>query len=145
MAAKRHLTPKQERFALEYFKTGNASEAYRIAYDCQKMKPESINRKALVELDKGMIRARVEQLRNKAETKAVLTKERALEILAEIAEQGQDKDKVAALKQAGKMNGWEAPTRQQIEHALASPFEKFIEAAQEDQGNDQPAETVSGD
>jgi len=41
-----NLTPKQETFCLEYLKTGNASEAYRIAYDAKDMKPATINRRA---------------------------------------------------------------------------------------------------
>ena len=56
------LTPKQESFCLAYIETGNASEAYRQAYNAKNMKPETINRKAKVELDKGKIRARVEEL-----------------------------------------------------------------------------------
>ena len=56
------LTPKQEKFCLAYIETGNASEAYRQAYNAENMKPETINRKAKVELDKGKIRARLEAL-----------------------------------------------------------------------------------
>ena len=56
------LTPKQEKFCLAYIQTGNASEAYRQAYNAENMKPETINRKAKVELDKGKIRARLEAL-----------------------------------------------------------------------------------
>ena len=33
------LTPKQEAFCLAYMETGNASEAYRRAYDADNMKP----------------------------------------------------------------------------------------------------------
>ncbi len=40
------LTPKQEAFALAYVETGNASEAYRYAYDAGNMKLASVNRKA---------------------------------------------------------------------------------------------------
>ncbi|WP_054461530.1 terminase small subunit, partial [Achromobacter sp. 2789STDY5608628] len=56
------LTPKQEAFALAYVETGNASEAYRRAYDAGKMKPDSINRKAKELLDNGKITARVTEL-----------------------------------------------------------------------------------
>ena len=75
------LTPKQERFCLAYIETGNASEAYRIAYDAKGMKPESINRKAKELLDNGKITAR---LRAMAE-KAGLTVERTLREVARIA------------------------------------------------------------
>lgn len=36
------MTPKQEAFALAYVETGNASEAYRRAYNAENMKPEAI-------------------------------------------------------------------------------------------------------
>ena len=36
------LTPKREAFALAFVETGNASEAYRRAFDATKMKPASI-------------------------------------------------------------------------------------------------------
>jgi phage terminase small subunit len=37
------LTQKQESFCLAYVETGNASEAYRRAYNAGKMKSESVN------------------------------------------------------------------------------------------------------
>lgn len=37
------LTPKQETFCLAYIETGNASEAYRQAYDAENMKPDTVN------------------------------------------------------------------------------------------------------
>ncbi|EPZ98572.1 terminase small subunit, partial [Glaesserella parasuis] len=42
----RGLTPKQEKFCQLYIELGNASEAYRQAYDCSKMSNETINTKA---------------------------------------------------------------------------------------------------
>lgn len=57
------LTPKQEKFCMVYIETGNASEAYRQAYDCKNMKPESVNRKAKDLVDKVNIAARIEELR----------------------------------------------------------------------------------
>ena len=56
------LTPKQEKFALAYIETGNASEAYRQAYSAGMMKPETVNRKAKERLDNGKITARLAEL-----------------------------------------------------------------------------------
>ena len=56
------MTPKQENFCLAYLETGNASEAYRRAYDAENMKPETVNRKAFDLLENGKIGARVQQL-----------------------------------------------------------------------------------
>jgi len=37
------LTQKQERFCLSYIETGNASEAYRVNYNAEKMGEPSLN------------------------------------------------------------------------------------------------------
>lgn len=61
------LTPKQEAFALAYVETGNASEAYRRAYNCAPTtKTETINNKGHALLKRGEVRARVEQLQARA-------------------------------------------------------------------------------
>lgn len=57
------LTPKQERFCLGYIELGNASEAYRRAYDCTNMKSTTINRNAHAMLAKNKIVTRVNQLK----------------------------------------------------------------------------------
>lgn len=58
-----NLTPKQEAFCLSYVETGNASEAYRRAYDAANSKPETINRTAKELLDNPKIAARCDELR----------------------------------------------------------------------------------
>ncbi len=52
------LTPKQEAFCLAYIETGNASEAYRQAYNAEKMADETIWVKAceLLKSDKVSVR-----------------------------------------------------------------------------------------
>lgn len=75
------LTTKQENFCLAYIETGNASEAYRTAYDTAKMKPESINRKAKELLDNGKITARVNELQQDVRTKHDITVMKLLEEL----------------------------------------------------------------
>lgn len=47
---------------MAYLETGNASEAYRQAYNAENMKPETVNRKAKELLDHGKISARIEAL-----------------------------------------------------------------------------------
>lgn len=79
------LTPKQERFCNYYIETGNASEAYRRAYDAGKMKPDSVNRKAFELLENVKIAARVRELQEEFNRKSDLTKEEALCILGNMA------------------------------------------------------------
>lgn len=57
------LTLKQENFCLAYIETGNATEAYRRAYDASKMKDAVINVKASELLANGKITVRLEELR----------------------------------------------------------------------------------
>lgn len=93
------LTPKQEAFALAYVETGNASEAYRRAYDAGGMKPASINRKAKELLDNGKIAARVRTLQSDAEQRHKITID---DLIAELEEarncaKGLDKPQTATM------------------------------------------------
>lgn len=58
------LTPKQEAFARKYVETGNASDAYRFAYDASKMKLATINRAAHDVVSNSKIAARVRELQD---------------------------------------------------------------------------------
>jgi len=57
------LTAKQEAFCRYYVDTGIASEAYRMAYDTERMKPESIWCNASQLLSSTKVAQRVEELR----------------------------------------------------------------------------------
>lgn len=48
---------------MSYLETGNASEAYRINYNAENMKPESINRMAKELMDNLKIASRIAELR----------------------------------------------------------------------------------
>ena len=59
LAKGKNLTPKQEAFCLAYIETGNASEAYRQAYDAGKMSEKVIHNKASDLLKRGDIGVRL--------------------------------------------------------------------------------------
>jgi phage terminase small subunit len=63
IAVNHALTPKQEAFAVEYVGIGNASEAYRRAYNAKNMKRDTIHSRARELLKHGGIAAKVTQLR----------------------------------------------------------------------------------
>ena len=58
------LTIKQEKFCMVYLETGNASEAYRQAYNCEKMKEATINRNAKMMIDDNKISTRIKELKS---------------------------------------------------------------------------------
>lgn len=103
------LTQKQETFCLAYMKTGNASEAYRRAYDAARMKPETVNRKAKELLDNGKIRARLDELRKPVVDAAQITYESHLTRLKELSdaafEAGQFAAAIKAEESRGKVAG----------------------------------------
>src|SRR5690554_4920190 len=63
---KNDLTIKQEGFAKDYFKTGNATEAYRLNYSYKNMKESTLNRAAKSLLDNPKIYARIQELKKES-------------------------------------------------------------------------------
>lgn len=64
--ANRHnkLTEKQDRFCRQYLDTdGNASEAYRMAYDTTKMQPSTVHYSAWELMNNPKITQRIDELR----------------------------------------------------------------------------------
>lgn len=72
------LTPKQESFCNIYLETGNASEAYRRSYCCDKFKEKSIWEKASQLLSDVKVRSRIRELQEILKEKSDLSKERIL-------------------------------------------------------------------
>lgn len=79
------LTVKQEAFALAYLEVGNASEAYRRAYNAGKMTPNSIAVAASRLLNSPKVSLRVDELREEAQKRSGVTVDRILHELAIIA------------------------------------------------------------
>lgn len=80
------LTAKQEKFCLKYHECGNASEAYRHAYNCERMKPASVTRKAFDLLQNVNITAMLNELKKEAQD---LTQMTVQDLIAELEENRQ--------------------------------------------------------
>ena len=92
------LTAKQEAFALAYVATGNASEAYRQAYDVSPdSKPEGIWVNASKVLSNANVALRVMELQQAAQERTLVT----VESIAE--ELNQARDLASTEKQAAAM------------------------------------------
>lgn len=114
------LTPKQEAFALAYVETGNASEAYRRAYDAGKMKPGVVAVKASELLAHGKVSVRVAELQAALVERHKLTVDDLLRELEEArqaaltAETAQSSAAVAATMGKAKLLGMD---KQVLEHS----------------------------
>ena len=73
---KHELTLKQENFCQVYIESGNASGAYRHAYDARRMKAETIHRKARELMEHGKVTARISELQAKHRQRHDITVER---------------------------------------------------------------------
>lgn len=79
------LTPKQQAFVLAYLETGNASEAYRRAYDAARMKPATIAVKAAELMRNGKVSVMLEAEQAKAAERHGVTIDRVIGEYAAIA------------------------------------------------------------
>lgn len=73
------LTPKQEAFCLAYVETGNASEAYRRAYNAEKMKPKTVYEASSRLLADSKIAARIAALQAAIAEQTVVSEARIIE------------------------------------------------------------------
>src|SRR5690606_13994463 len=114
------LTPKQEAFCLGYIETGNASEAYRRAYNAEKTKPDVVNVKASQLLANGKVAVRVKELQDAAAERNEITVDSLvaeLEQARQLAlEEGQPSAMVSATMGKAKIAGVDI---QKIEHSGA--------------------------
>lgn len=120
--ADKPLTPKQESFAQKYIELGNASEAYRQAYDWKNMKPESVHRKAKELLDNGKVAARIKELQAEAQQRHMFTVDTAHAQYVASYNMAENKEKpetmISATKAQCELHGIEAPKKINIDGTL---------------------------
>lgn len=144
MTAKRDksddLTQKQDAFALAFFETGNAAEAYRRSYDVSENARDGwIYVEACQLLDNPKIARRLKELRAQAERHAIYTRQKAMEEYEEaraLAHTSQNPSAaVSAINGKVKLWGLEAPIKQRVEHtgsvATVDPSKMSAEAMRE--------------
>ena len=131
------LTEKQERFCRHYLDTdGNASEAYRMAYDTTKMQPSTVHYSAWELMNNPKITQRIDELR--AERREA-TEEQRKEIEARLLDivnadpselyytdpaTGDNityelHGKIEAARLLGSWNGWDAPQQVDVRQCNA--------------------------
>lgn len=115
----RELTPKQTAFAMAYFETGNAAEAYRRAYDVAENARDSwIYVEANQLLDHPKIAQRLQELEAQAAELSIYTRHKAMEELeearTEAKTQGQPAAMVSATNAKVKLTGLDRPHRVEV-------------------------------
>lgn len=101
------MTIKQEKFCIEYIKSGNATEAYKKAFNAENMKQNTINKKAYELLKKPEIQEYIDSIRTKIEDEAIIeTKQRKIFLSNLIRDSKADiSEKLKAIDLLNKMDG----------------------------------------
>ncbi len=85
------LTIKQERFCREYVLCMNASEAYRRAYNAEKMLDRTIWKRASELLAKRALKGRIDRLKTDVEEMLGINKVKMIETLQEVVQRSLQK------------------------------------------------------
>lgn len=102
------LTPKQEAFCKCIAYDGMSySDAYRAAYNVEKMTDKSINEKASRLKDEVKISTRIQELRGDIDAPRILSAQKRLEWLSKLIESEEETttDKLKAVDLMNKMQG----------------------------------------
>lgn len=78
------LTIKQEKFCNKYVECGNASEAYRHAFSCEKMKDKTVWAMSSKLLSSHKVAIRVDELKKELKERSNITKDRIIEELSTV-------------------------------------------------------------
>lgn len=112
------LTPKREKFAQLMGSGKNPSEAYRLAFDAQNMKPETIRKRAGELAANGAVRGRVAELTQKAADAVGITLESHLRDLMILRNAALKASQISAAVTAeiarGKHSGVAAPEKREL-------------------------------
>ena len=108
------LTTKQELFIQGLIKGYSQREAYKMAYEADNMKNETIDSKASILFKTEKIRARYEELKNELKEKAFYTVEKANDDLNWIKLKAKEDIEAKGIKQANA-NTYLGAVKQQIE------------------------------
>lgn len=78
------LTPKQEKFVRNLVKGMSQREAYKNSYDAENMTDKTIDEKACILFADDKIKARYQELIDRAATASIMTAQERLEFLTEV-------------------------------------------------------------
>ncbi len=105
------LTAKQEAFAQAIADGMGQADAYRTAYDADKMSANNIYSKASVLMSDGKVAERVAQLKAQLQSKQLWSREMSVKALVQAYKEGNGSVKVSAVKELNAMHGYNAPQK----------------------------------
>jgi len=124
--AQEKLTQKQEAFVQAYLKSGNATDAYKRAYNCNAMSDEAIHVEGCRLIKNPKVALRLQRVAEKVEKKAVLTLEEHMNELHALKEMGKQNGQISAAIKAEELRGKLMRFYvEQVEHGEAGEFSQM--------------------
>ena len=112
------LTAKQEAFCQAIADGKNQSDAYRLAYNAEKMKPESVQVQASKLISDPKVAIRIQELKSKLESKQLWTREqsinKAIEAIEMASNNGKPLEILKGVEVLNKMHGYDAPIKHDV-------------------------------
>ena len=124
------LTAKQEAFAQAIADGMGQADAYRVAYDAERMKDSTVYSKASILMSDGKIRARVDKLKSMVVEKQLWTREMSVKGLIQAYRIAQDAKTstgmTAAVKELNVMHGFNEPTKLSITGSMIQRIQREV-------------------
>ena len=134
------LTGKQEKFCQCVADGMTQADAYRTAYNAEKMKPDTVHVKASTLMADGKIAGRVRELREALAEKVLWTRAQSVAVLSGVATNctGEVKpsEQVSAVKELNAMHGYNAPAKVDLmntDGSMTRHTVNFVESKNADQ------------
>lgn len=116
------MTPKQEHFAQCIADGMTQADAYRAAYGADKMKAETIHKRASELMSDGEVAGRVAELKAELAKKAIWTREMSVKALVQAYKVAQVQNSSTgmsgAIKELNAMHGYNAPKQVELSGGL---------------------------
>jgi len=120
------LTAKQEAFAQAIADGMGQADAYRMAYDAEGMKDNTVYPKASRMMNEGKIRARVDELKSQVAEKQLWSREMSVKALVQAYREGSGAVKVSAVKELNAMHGYNEPSKLNITGSMIQRIQREV-------------------
>jgi len=120
------LTAKQEAFAQAIADGMGQADAYRMAYDAEGMKDNTVYPKASRMMNVGKIRARIDELKAQVAEKQLWSREMSVKALVQAYREGSGAVKVSAVKELNAMHGYNEPSKLNISGNMVTRIQRVV-------------------
>jgi len=120
------LTAKQEAFAQGIADGLGQADAYRMAYDAEGMKENSVYVNASKLMKNAKVTQRVSDLRSEVQEKQLWSREMSVKALVAAYREGSGSVKVSAVKELNAMHGYNEPSKLSISGNIITRIQRVV-------------------